>query len=303
MNDARKVGCLYVVSTPIGNMGDFSFRAVDVLRSVQTVLAEDTRHSRTLLARYDIATPLASYHEHNEAKATPALVRRLEAGEALALISDAGTPLLSDPGARLVRAAIEAGAQVVPVPGSSALLSALVGSGLDAERFTFYGFLPRKGKDRGAVLDEIASSPYTAVLYEAPGRVADSLRELADRAGDRSAVVARELTKQFEEFRRGTLESLSAYYNETAPRGEVVILIAGAPPVALDESALLDQARALRARGLSVRDVAAELSKTGVARNVAYRLARTTDSGQAMTDSGQRETDGGQRTADIDTDA
>jgi 16S rRNA (cytidine1402-2'-O)-methyltransferase len=272
--EGAKLGRLFVVSTPIGNMGDFSFRAVEVLRSVSVVLAEDTRHSRVLLTRYDIATPMVSYHEHNEAKTTPGLVRRLEAGEDLALISDAGTPLLSDPGARLVRAAIEAGARVVPIPGASALLSALVASGLDAERFTFYGFLPRKGRERSSLLDEIASSPHTAVLYEAPGRVADSLRDLAERGGDRSAVVARELTKQFEELKRGTLESLSAYYNETPPRGEVVILIAGAQPVALDESALLDQARALRARGLSVRDVAAELTTVGVARNLAYRIAR-----------------------------
>jgi 16S rRNA (cytidine1402-2'-O)-methyltransferase len=273
-------GRLFVVSTPIGNMGDFSFRAVETLRSVALVLAEDTRHSRTLLDRHEIQTPMASYHEHNEAKTTPKLVERLASGEDLALISDAGTPLLSDPGLRLVRAAIDAGIAVVPVPGASALLSALVASGLDAGRFTFFGFLPRKGKERTAVLDEIALSPHTAVLYEAPGRVADSLRELADRAADRSAVVARELTKRFEELRRGTLESLTAYYEETPPRGEVVILIAGAPPQAApDEAVLRDEASALRARGLSVRDVAAELTRRGVARNVAYRLAQTAETG------------------------
>jgi len=268
---------LFIVSTPIGNMGDFSFRAVEVLRSVALVLAEDTRHSRTLLDRYEITTRTASYHEHNEAKSTPRLVDRMLAGDDLALITDAGTPLLSDPGQRLVQAAIKAGIQVVPIPGASALLAALVASGLEADRFTFYGFLPRKGKERSATLDEIASSPHTAVLYEAPGRVADSLLELASRAGDRPAVVARELTKQFEELRRGTLESLSAYYSETPPRGEVVIVLAGAPLAAPDESALQDDARALRARGLSVRDVVGELTKRGVARNLAYRIARTAD--------------------------
>jgi 16S rRNA (cytidine1402-2'-O)-methyltransferase len=241
---------------------------------VALVLAEDTRHSRALLDRYDIAAPMASYHEHNEAKTTPRLVDRLAAGEDLALISDAGTPLLSDPGQRLVQAAIKAGIQVVPVPGASALLSALVASGLDVDRFTFFGFLPRRGKERSAMLDEIASSPHTAVLYEAPGRVADSLLELATRAGDRPAVVARELTKQFEELQRGTLESLGAYYTQTPPRGEVVILIAGAPPVPPDETVLLEEARALRARGLSVRDVMASLTARGLARNVAYRLAQ-----------------------------
>jgi 16S rRNA (cytidine1402-2'-O)-methyltransferase len=266
-----------VVSTPIGNLGDFSFRAVEILRSVALILAEDTRHSRALLDRYEIATPTSAYHEHNEAKATPRLLERLQAGEDLALISDAGTPLLSDPGQRLVRAAVDAGIEVVPIPGASAVLAALVASGLSVERFTFYGFLPRKGKERTALLDEIASSPHTAVLYEAPNRVADSLRELAGRAADRSAVVARELTKQFEELRRGTLAELGAYYSDTPPRGEVVIVIAGAPPVMLDESALREQARALRSRGLTVRDVAGELTKRGVARNVAYRIAQLTD--------------------------
>lgn len=270
---ADEPGRLYVVSTPIGNMGDFSFRAVEVLRSVALVLAEDTRHSRTLLNHYEIRVPMASHHEHNEAKTTPALVARLLRGDDIALITDAGTPLVSDPGQRLVRSAIDAGVRVIPVPGASAVLPALVASGLDADRFTFYGFLPRRGKERAVILDEIASSRHTAVLYEAPGRVADSLRDLAGRAAERPAAVARELTKQFEDVRRGTLASLSAYYMDTPPRGEVVIVIAGAPPTAPDEAALQDEARALRARGLSVRDVVAEMTQRGVARNVAYRLA------------------------------
>ena len=152
----RGAGVLYVVSTPIGNMGDFSFRAVDVLKQVALILAEDTRHTRHLLERYAIATPTASYHEHNEAKMTPRLVARLRAGEALALVSDAGTPLLSDPGARLVTAALGEGITVSPVPGASALLAALVASGLDADRFTFFGFLTRSGADRREALQEIS---------------------------------------------------------------------------------------------------------------------------------------------------
>jgi 16S rRNA (cytidine1402-2'-O)-methyltransferase len=273
----RNPGRLFIVSTPIGNMGDFSFRAVEVLRAVALILAEDTRHSRPLLDRYEIKTRMTSYHEHNEAKSTPGLVERLLAGDDIALISDAGTPVLSDPGHRLVRAAIEAGVAVVPIPGASALLAALVASGLDPERFTFYGFLPRKGKGRNAILDEIASSPHTAVLYESPTRVADSLRALAERdsgAADRSAVVARELTKQFEELRRGTLASLAAYYRDTPPRGEVVILVAGVSVEAPDESILLEEARALRARGMTVKDVVAVLTEKGVARNLAYRVAQ-----------------------------
>lgn len=273
-------GSLFVVSTPIGNMGDFSFRAVEVLKSVRLILAEDTRHSRQLLTRYGIETPMASYHEHNEAKMTPPLVRRLVEGEDMALITDAGTPLLSDPGARLVRGAIDAGVPVVPIPGASALLAALVASGLPGDQFTYFGFLPRRGRERAQALDEIASSPRTAVLYEAPGRVADSLRELAERAADRPVVVARELTKQFEEVRRGTVKSLSAYYNETPPRGEVVILIAGAPLTAPDETVLAHEARGLRARGLSVRDVTAELVKLGASRNLAYRIARDSSGDQ-----------------------
>ena len=271
------------MSTPIGNLGDFSYRAVDVLRSVRLIVAEDTRHSKPLLARYGIGTPTASHHEHNEAKTTPRLVERLLGGDDIALITDAGTPLLSDPGERLVRAAIDGGITVVPVPGASAVLAALVASGLPAERFTFFGFVPRKGKERRQTLDEIASSPHTAILYEAPGRVAESLRELAERAGERSAVVARELTKQFEELRRGTLESLSAYYKDTPPRGEVVILVAGAPPVTVDENVWADEARELRASGASVKDVVATLTKKGVSRNAAYRLAREAESGKGDT--------------------
>ena len=266
-------GQLFVVSTPIGNMGDFSFRAVEVLKSVAVVLAEDTRHSRPLLDRHGIATPLSSHHEHNEAKTTPALVQRMLDGDSIALISDAGTPLLSDPGQRLVRAALEAGIRVVPIPGASALLAALVASGLDATRFTFHGFPPRKGKERAALLDEIASSRVTSVLYEAPSRVADTLLELAERDADREAVVARELTKQFEEVRRGTVGGLGAYYKDAAPRGEVVLVIAAAPVASLDEAALARRAAELVASGMTVRDVVAELTKSGAPRNLAYRLA------------------------------
>ena len=275
--DATSAGQLYVVSTPIGNMGDFSYRAVETLRAVALVLAEDTRHSRHLLDRYEIATPLQAYHEHNEAKATPGLVARLLAGESLALISDAGTPLLSDPGARLVRAAIDAGITVTPVPGASALLAALVGAGLDATRFTFFGFLPRKGRERDEALRAVVALGHTAVLYEAPGRVAATLAELAAHgAGDREAAVARELTKQFENIRRGTVSDLSRYYTDAPPRGEVVVLIGGAPPPAeADEATVRARARVLRTGGASVKDVASALtSEFQLARNAAYRIAQ-----------------------------
>ncbi len=277
MTDASsQSGRLYVVSTPIGNMGDFSFRAVEVLKSVSLVLAEDTRHTRHLLDRYAIAAPMSAYHEHNEARATPALIERLRAGESLALVSDAGTPLLSDPGARLVRAAIDAGIEVVPVPGASALLAALVASGLDAGRFTFFGFLPRKGKERATALAELAALRHTAVLYEAPSRVAATLADLEQAgAGARGAAVAREMTKQFEELRRGTVAELRAYYDASPPRGEVVLVVAGATAEAPDEDEARRRARELRAAGLSARDVAARLvSELGVPRNAAYRMAQ-----------------------------
>ena len=271
-----RAGTLFVVSTPIGNMGDFSFRAVETLRSVAAVLAEDTRHTRHLLDRYEIEVPLVPYHEHNEAKTTPRLVERLLGGESLALVSDAGTPLLSDPGARLVRAAIDAGVHVSPVPGASALLAALVAAGLEADRFTFFGFLARKGAERRSAIEELIALRHAAVLYEAPARVGATLAELAAAGADgRETVVARELTKQFEELRRGTVAQLAAYYERTPPRGEVVIVIAGSSiPTGASEDQLRARAMALRAEGRSARDIAAVLSaELGAPRNLAYRLA------------------------------
>lgn len=272
---AATPGTLHIVSTPIGNLGDLSPRAVEILRSVNAVLAEDTRHSRVLCDRYDIHTAMVPYHEHNEAKATPGLVARLLGGDSLALVSDAGTPLLSDPGSRLVRAAVDAGVRVSPVPGASALLAALAGAGLAADRFTFFGFLARRGGERTRAIAEVAALAHTAVLYEAPNRVAETLAELdAAGAGGRAAVVARELTKQFEEFRRGTVGELARYYGEHEARGEVVLLVAGASPLVVDEARLRERAAALRTEGVSARDVTRVLMETEHApRNLAYRIA------------------------------
>lgn len=268
-------GALFIVSTPIGNLGDLSARALETLRTADAILAEDTRHTRALLAHFDIHTPLESYHEHNEAATTPSLVGRLQIGARLALVSDAGTPLLSDPGARLVQTAVAAGIVVVPVPGASALLAALVGAALPADRFTFFGFVPRKGPERRTLLAEVASLRHTAVLYEAPSRVGDTLADLAAAgAGDRAAVVARELTKQFEEFCRGTVGELAARFADAPPRGEVVIIVQGGEAPPLDEEALRAKAAALRADGLSARDVVRVLMEdAGAPRNLAYRLA------------------------------
>jgi 16S rRNA (cytidine1402-2'-O)-methyltransferase len=281
VSDVAAGGTLYVVSTPIGNMGDFSFRAVDVLKSVSLILAEDTRHTKGLLARYEIDSPMLSYHEHNEAKMTPGVVARISAGESMALVSDAGTPLLSDPGARLVSASADAGIAVVPVPGASALLAALVASGIDTSRFTFFGFLTRTGSDRRSTLDEITSLTHTCVLYESPNRLAATLGELEQRGnGDRRGAVAREMTKQFEEVRRGTVGELRTYYEDNPPRGEIVVVLSGASVRIPDDSVVRERVRALRASGLSSRDAAATVaSELGVSKRVAYRMAQ--DSGDA----------------------
>jgi len=246
-----------------------------VLRTVDLILAEDTRHSRHLLDHHGIATPLLSYHEHNEARATATAITRLREGRDVALISDAGTPLVSDPGARVVRAAAEAGIAVVPIPGPSAVLAALVSSALGSERFTFFGFLARKGRERDEALQELSGLRHTGVLYEAPNRVAATLADLGARgSGERQVVVARELTKQFEEIRRGTVAELSAYYESSPPRGEVVIVLEGTTLQPLAEDELRSRARSMRAAGLSARDVAAALVReSGASRNLAYRLA------------------------------
>lgn len=270
-------GQLSLVSTPIGNLGDLTARAAEVLRTADAVLCEDTRHSRRLLDHVGSTAPTLALHEHNEARASEGLVRRLLDGAHLALVSDAGTPLLSDPGARLVRAALDAGVTVTPIPGASALLAALVTSGLDATRFTFFGFLARKGRERREALDELAALRHTAILYEAPGRAGETLAELAEACGpDRPAALARELTKQFEEVRRGTLAELAAYYAGQPPRGEVVLVLGGRPAAeAADPEALRARARALHAAGASARDAARTLvGEFGVGRNEAYRIVQ-----------------------------
>jgi 16S rRNA (cytidine1402-2'-O)-methyltransferase len=257
-----------------------TFRAVDVLSSAALILADETRHSRSLLDHYRISTPVSSYHEHNEAKATPKLVARLLAGDDLALISDAGTPLISDPGSRLVAAALDANVQVVPVPGASSVMAALVGSGMSLERFTFFGFLPRKGRERAAMISDVVNCEMTAVLFEAGNRVGATLSALAQAgAGDRSAAVARELTKQFEEFKRGSVRVLSDAYADADPKGEVVLVVAGAEEKTVSEPALAETAQRLRAEGSGAREVMDYLVTTlGAPRNLAYRLAHESES-------------------------
>ena len=228
----RRAGVLYVVATPIGNLEDLSPRACRMLTEAQLIAAEDTRHTGALLAHFGIRTPLLSLHDHNEAERTPRLVERLLAGESVALVSDAGTPLISDPGFDLVRAARAAGIAVMPVPGPSALIAALSVSGLPTDRFVFEGFLPAKSAARRARLVELATETRTLVFYESVHRLAESLTEMAQIFGmERVAVIARELTKLHETVHSGTLTELVSWSSadDNILKGEVVVLVAGAP--------------------------------------------------------------------------
>lgn len=226
---------LYLVATPIGNLGDVTLRALQTLAAADVLACEDTRVTRNLLSRYGIRQRPVPYHEHNAAEAGPRLLAILASGRSVALVSDAGTPLVSDPGYRLVGEAIEAGLRVVPIPGASAPLAALVASGLPSDAFFFAGFLPVKDGQRRQRLEELKAIPGTLLFFESPRRLDDSLAAMADVLGDRAAVVGRELTKTFEEFRRGTLIALAAHYGETdSPKGEVVVCVG--PPLASAEA-------------------------------------------------------------------
>ncbi len=271
---------LYLVSTPIGNLGDLTERAREVLEGVDRILAEDTRRTRTLLAHLGLHTPLVSLHAHNERAREERVLRWLGAGEELALVADAGTPLVSDPGARLVEAVVRAGYRVVPVPGPSAVLAGLVASGLPADRFAFLGFPPRKGRERKRLLERVARSEETVVLFEAPGRLRALLRDLeASCGGDRRAAVAREVTKLHEEFVRGTLAELREAFREREPRGEVTVVVEAAATASPGDSLDLEEVRALSrallAEGRTPRDVVREVvQRTGLSRNTAYRLVQ-----------------------------
>lgn len=214
-------------ATPIGNLEDMTYRAVRVLSEVAVIAAEDTRHTRKLLSHFEIHTRLISYHEHNKIERGPQIIERLLAGEDVALVSDAGLPGISDPGADLVVLAANAGITVVPLPGANAALSALICSGLDTSLFTFIGFLPKNKKKRRELIAGLANNPYTMLFYESPHHIKTTLAEFRQAFGERPAVVARELTKKFEEFVRGTLESLETHFSEHEPRGEFTLIVAG----------------------------------------------------------------------------
>lgn len=272
---------LYLVSTPIGHLGDLTLRAGEVLEAVDRILVEDTRRTRVLLQHLDIRTPMVSLHAHNEAERIGSVLGWLDAGESLALVSDAGTPLMSDPGERLVPAVVEAGHTVVPIPGPSAILAALVASGLPTVPFSFMGFPPRKGKERTTFLESVAESPDTVVLFESPERLRALLEALQGVCGpERQVAVARELTKLHEEVTRGTLAEVGAYYSTGRIRGEICVVVGGAPAPRShpgeDEEVGRILARSLLDHGMSPSRVAREVGRiVGLPRSVAYRIVHT----------------------------
>ena len=274
----EQTGRLYLCGTPIGNLGDITYRAVETLRAADCIAAEDTRHTRALLAHYDIHTPMTSYHEHNKDAKGPELIARLLAGETIVCVSDAGLPGIADPGGDLAQRAIAEGIPVTPLPGANAALSGLICAGLPMEGFVFVGFLPRKDKKRRELLARMAGYPEALIFYEAPHRLRETLAVLAEALGaERRACAARELTKKFEEFRRMTLGELLAHYRESEPRGEFVLIVAGADEstaAAADAAAetLMERYEAHIAAGLdkkeAMRRTAQEL---GISRREVYQ--------------------------------
>jgi 16S rRNA (cytidine1402-2'-O)-methyltransferase len=268
-------GVLYIVATPIGNLEDITLRALRVLKEVDLIAAEDTRHTRTLLQRYGLTTPLTSYHEHNERSKTQDLVTRLSRGENIGLVSDAGTPAISDPGYRLVVEAVRNSIQVIPIPGASALAAALSAGGLPTDRVAFEGFLPAKKQQRKMTLAALRREARTLVFYEAPHRLKESLSDILQILGDREIVIARELTKLHEEFLRGAASDLIERLAERDVKGEVTILVhgsAGEPEISEDQ--LRDEIVRLIDGGSGVKEISEALgARHGLAKREIYRLA------------------------------
>lgn len=277
------MGTLYLVATPLGNLEDITLRALRILREATIIAAEDTRHTRKLLNHFAIATPTISYHEHSGPAGIATVLAALAEGD-VALVSDAGTPAISDPGADLIQAALSAGFQVVPIPGPSAVITALIASGLPTSEFTFLGFLPRRSQERQAHLLSVSHEPRTMVIYEAPHRLRACLDDLLAVLGDREACLARELTKVHEQWLRGTLSTLKARYGgQDEPRGEYTLVIAGASQASQSQTEDEPEALARRARerlrelfdaGSGTRDAAAIVARElGLPRREMYRLA------------------------------
>lgn len=268
---------LYIVATPIGNLGDMTYRAVDTLQKVDWIAAEDTRHTGKLLQAYSIKTPQLSYHDHNRSRRGPELIGKLQGGAAIALVSDAGVPGISDPGYELVLSCWEAGLRVVPIPGVSAVTTALSAAGLSPERFVFEGFLPAKSKARKAAIAALKTEPRTLVFYESPHRIKDMLADLAQGLEpERAITLARELTKLHEEFWRGTIAEAIAHYCEHPPKGEFTVLVAGAEPQTHTWSPeeLQQELQQLINQGMSRSAASKELAqRTGQPKRDLYQLS------------------------------
>lgn len=265
---------LYIVSTPIGNLGDITVRALETLAGCDLVACEDTRVTRVLMERYGLTAPLVAYHEHNAAKVRPRLLAALDEGKAVALVSDAGTPLISDPGYRLVGEVVEAGHAVIPIPGASAPLAALVGAGLPSDTIIFAGFLPPKKGPRLRRLEELRGVAGTTVFFESPRRLDATLSDMIEvHGGDHPACVARELTKKFETFERGTLSEIAARFGEVPAKGEIVVVLAPAEAIATSEADVEEMLREALA-DMPVSAAAAQVAKrTGRDRKDLYRQA------------------------------
>jgi 16S rRNA (cytidine1402-2'-O)-methyltransferase len=268
-------GILYIVATPIGNLEDMTLRAIRTLKEADVIAAEDTRHTQVLLKHFAIKTPLTSYHEHNEQAKTGQLVTRLERGESIALVSDAGTPAISDPGYRLVVAAIGAGIGVVPIPGPSALIAALSAAGLPTDGFDFRGFLPARKQERRSKLQELRGGRYTIVFYETPHRLKESLDDMREILGDRRMVLAREVTKLHEEFLRGRISEVIGEVSRREIRGEMTLVIEGCSDSnATSEEALREEIDKLKGEGMRVKEIAEIVGeKYGYSKREIYRLA------------------------------
>lgn len=268
------MGTLYLVATPIGNLEDISARALRVLREVSLIAAEDTRHTRKLLQHYDIATPTTSYHEHNKLEKLDHIIDMLSQGD-VAVVSDAGTPALNDPGYELVTAALKAGFEVSPIPGPSAPIAALVASGLPTDAFLYLGYLPRKESQRRQLLEEITRLPYTLVFLETPHRLVPALESLENELGNRRIAVARELTKKFEEIFRGDIASARQYFMKQPPRGEITLVLEGRSPGDekwSEERVRLELVAALEAGGRPSRIASQIASGSGWTKSDVYRL-------------------------------
>jgi 16S rRNA (cytidine1402-2'-O)-methyltransferase len=272
---ARLAPGLYVVATPIGNLRDITLRALEVLGAADLVLCEDTRVTRKLFERHNLASKLLAYHDHNAASVRPRVMEALANGSAVALVSDAGTPLVSDPGFKLVEAAIEAGHRVLPIPGASAALAALVSAGLPSDRFFFEGFLPPKSGARKTRLSEVRAIPATLIFYESGPRLAESLADMSATLGLRDAAVCRELTKAFEEVRRGSLAELASHYeNAGAPKGEIVVVVSPPGEETPLDAADLDKKIKAALKKLSLKDATAAIAaETGLPRKEIYARA------------------------------